>query len=174
MRAAGALSVVALAAASCSESRLQPDASGQLQPDAGGADATIPSGGFITAEVDGVTIRAEMQAVSYWWSGLQEGWIEADAKTAELQWVLILQNLTGPATSGYAVLQPVDAPTAGRASYNTGGVFAVDVTSAALDVGYVLAGTFTATIARLGGSMPATVSNGAFILPRIAGMPPPQ
>ena len=134
------------------------------------ADAPLPTGGFITAEVDGVTIRAELQAVSYWWSGLQQGWIEADAQNAEWQWVLILRNAPGPAC-GYVVLQPVNASTMAFATYGSDGACDVDLTAAAPDVGDVLEGTFTATLDQVSGSMLKQVTSGSFRVPRIAGQP---
>jgi hypothetical protein len=171
VRVAGVVvAVFGLVAASCYHTTLQLDAGGPLQPDAATADAALPTGGFITAEVDGVTIRAETQAVSYWWSGLQQGWIEADAQNADWQWVLILRNTPGPAC-GYVVLQPVNASTMAFASYGTEGECAVDVTAAAADVGDVLEGTFTATLDQVSGTMLKQVTGGSFRLPRIAGQP---
>jgi hypothetical protein len=157
-------------AASCYHTTLQLDAGGPLQPDAAATDGALPTGGFITAEVDGVTIRAEMQAVSYWWSGLQQGWIEADGQNADWQWALILRNVPGPAC-GYVVLQPVNASTMAFASYGADGACAVDVSAAAPEVGDVLAGTFTATLDQVSGPMLKQVTGGSFQLPRIAGQP---
>ena len=170
MRLGVVVAVFGLAAASCYHTTLQLDA-GQLQPDSATTDGAIPTGGFITAEVDGVTIRAETKAVSYWWSGLQQGWIEADAENAEWQWVLILRNTTGSAACGYIVLQPVDTPTMAFASYGADGACAVTLTAAAPDVGDVIEGTFTATLDQVSGQMLKQVTGGSFRVPRIAGQP---
>ena len=63
-RIALVIAVAALAGASCSGSTAHPDGGGQLHPDGAGGDASLPTGGFIVADVDGVTIRGEMQAVA--------------------------------------------------------------------------------------------------------------
>jgi len=156
-------------ATSCYHTTLQLDA-GALQPDGATTETALPTGGFITGDVDGVTIRAELQAVSYWWSGLQQGWIEADAQNAEWQWVLILRNVPGPAC-GYVLLQPVNVSTMTFASYGMYGACDVDVTAAAPDVGDVLEGTFTATLDQVSGTMLKQVTAGSFRVPRIAGQP---
>jgi hypothetical protein len=160
----------ALAATSCSGSTLGPDGGGQLQPDGAGSDAGLPTGGFITADVDGVTIRGEMQAVSYWWSGIQEGSIAADAHNGEWQWSLILRNATGRATCS-GVLQVVGSAAMSFGSFGAEGGCATNVTTAALNVGDVLEGTFTATLRQVNGATLKQVSNGAFRVPRIAAPP---
>ena len=172
MKVGLALGAAVFAAAACSGSSLQPDAAGQLQLDGAAGDRAIPPGGFVTADVDGVTVRAEMQAAAYWFNGIQEGYLGIGAQSAEWQWVFVLQNTVGPGTCpgvGYIVLQPVGAPTMGRATYAAGGACATNVTAAAPAVGDMLEGTFTATLRGLGGGLqPATVTNGAFRVPRIA------
>lgn len=161
-----------LAAASCYGTTLQLDA-GPLQPDDAGRDAALPTGGFITADVDGVTIRAEMRAVSYWWSGLQQGFIEADAQNADWQWALVLRNVAGPAgcAGGYIVLQPVNAAAMAYGTFGSEGACAVDLMAPAANVGDVLGGTFTATLDQMSGPMLKQVTNGSFRVPRIAGKP---
>jgi hypothetical protein len=162
-------------AASCYHTTLQLDAGGgPLQPDAAAADAPLPTGGFISADVDGVTIRAEMQAVSYWWSGIQEGWIGAEAQNGEWQWNLVVRNAPGPTAclgGGYVGLQPVDAPAMGYGTFGTDGACAAELTAAAPSVGDVLEGTFTGTLDQLSGPGVKQVTNGAFRVPRIAGQP---
>ena len=167
------MAVAALAAASCSGSTQRPDGGGQLQPDGAGSDAGLPTGGFITADVDGVTIRGEMRAVSYWWSGIQEGWIASQAQNAEWQWGLVLRNATGPAacSGGSIFLQPAASGSMAFGSFGAGGACAADVTAAAPNVGDVFEGTFTATLGQVGGATLKQVSNGVFHVPRIAGMP---
>jgi hypothetical protein len=166
------VAVFGLAAASCYGTTLQLDA-GPLQPDDAGRDAALPTGGFITADVDGITIRAEMRAVSYWWSGLQQGFIEADAQNADWQWALILRNVAGPAgcVGGYIVLQPVNAAAMAYGTFGSEGACAVDLMAPAANVGDVLGGTFTATLDQMSGPMLKQVTNGSFRVPRIAGKP---
>ena len=155
-----------LAAAACSTA--------QLQRNATVADGAIPPGGFVTGDVDGVTLRTGRHAVAYWFSGIQEGFLGVEAQEEQWQWVLVIRNAVGRRTcpaDGYIVLQPVDSAAMARATYAAGGTCAFEITRAA-GVGEVLEGTFTATIARVVGSKtPMTVTNGAFHVPRIADTP---
>ena len=105
------------------------------------ATPRLPTGGFITADVDGVTIRGEMQAVSYWWSGIQEGCIASEAQNAEWQWAPRPAQRDRPG----GVRRRLHLPAAGctRAamafgSFSAGGACAADVTAAAPNVGDVL------------------------------------
>lgn len=173
-RIALGMAVATLAGAACSGSTQRPDGGGQLQPDGAGSDAGLPTGGFITGDVDGVTIRAEMRAVSYWWSGIQDGWLGAEAQNAEWQWSLVLPNATGPlaaCSGGYVVLQTAGSGTMAFGSFGADGACAADVTAAAPDVGDVFEGMFTATLDQVSGAMLKQVTNGAFRVPRIAGPP---
>ena len=161
-----------LAAAACSTTQLQRDA-GQLPVDATFADGAIPPGGFVTGDLEGSTVRTDRQAVAYWFSGIQQGFLGVEAHDDQWQWVLVIRNAVGSwkcPSDGYIVLQPLDSPTAGRATYWAGGSCAFEITRAA-DVGGMFEGTFTATIVRTGGGMPATVTKGAFHVPRIADTP---
>ena len=163
-----------LAAAACSTTQLQRDA-GQLPVDATFADGAIPPGGFVTGDVDGVTLRTDHHAVAYWFSGIQEGFLGVEAQEEQWQWVLVIRNAVGHWTcpaDGSIVLQPVDSSASGLSTSATGGACAFEVTSAP-EVGGVFEGTFTATIARLTGTMraPAAVTNGAFRVPRVADTP---
>lgn len=161
---------VSLLLAACSSATLAPPDGGGLGG-AGGGGGGIGSGGFIAGDVDGVTVRGETQAVSYWWSGLQDGWLAAEGSTAELTWMLIVRNAAGPGACSYAMLVPAGAPTQVFASYTPpDGRCDVTVTATAPDVGDNLEGTFTATLVR--GTMTKTVTNGAFRVPRIAEPPP--
>jgi hypothetical protein len=178
VRAAAVIATATLAAASCSSSLQPPDAGGLDTggAEAAGVDTTIPAGGFISADVDGVTIRAELHAGAFFWSGIADGWLDAEARNDEWAWVLLTQNAASPAavTNGYVVLYPRATPTMSFASYATGGASAVTVTAAAPDPGDMLEGTFTATLNRLGNTtLTKTVTNGAFRLPRVDEPPPP-
>ena len=168
-----ALAAVALSGAACSGAQLQPDA-GQLQVDAAGVDAAIPPGGYIAADVNGVTIRAETMAAAYSWSGLQDGWLDIEARNSDWLWALVVQNVPGPSAGAYAVLYPVATPNMVFTSFANGGACAATVTVAASNAGEFLEGTFTATLDRMGGaSMPKMVVNGSFRLPRVNAPPPP-
>jgi len=162
-----------LAAAACSTTQLQRDA-GQLPVDATFADGAIPPGGFVTGDLEGSTVRTDRQAVAYWFSGIQQGFLGVEAQDDQWQWVLVIRNAVGHwkcPGDGYIILQPLDSPRSGRATYAAGGTCAFEITHAA-GVNEILEGTFTATIARMVGSaMPATVTNGAFHVPRIADTP---
>src|SRR5687768_13878866 len=95
VRAARLAVGVSLLIAACSAQTLAPpDAAGDAGSP-GGAGGSPSSGGFITGDVDGVTVRGETQAVSYWWNGLQDGWLAAEGSTAEWTWILIVRNLAG-------------------------------------------------------------------------------
>jgi hypothetical protein len=174
VRTAALLATAALAAAcaSCSSSLAQPDA-GTLGTD-GGADTAIPPGGFITAEVDGVTLRAELQAGAYFWSGIQAGWLDAEARNDESIWAILLENrISSGATNGYIILYPTGVATMSFASYVGDGASAVSVTMTAAGPGDILEGTFTATLNRMGGpAMTKVVTNGAFRVPRVNASPP--
>jgi hypothetical protein len=161
-----AIALALLGAACSSQTLAPPDAGGP-----GGVGGSPGSGGFITGDVDGVRVRGETQAVSYWWSGLLDGWLAAEGSTAEWTWMLIVKNLAGPAACSYAMLTPPGDPTKTFASYvEPDGRCDVTVTAAAPNVGDNLEGTFTATLVR--GTMAKVVTNGAFRLPRIAEPPP--
>ena len=160
------------AAIACSTATLPRD--GVQRPrDATFADSGIPSGGFVTVNLEGSTVRTDRRAVAYWFSGIKQGFLGVEAQDDQWQWVLVIRNAVGSwkcPSDGYIVLQPLDSPTAGRATYWAGGSCAFEITRAA-DVGGMFEGTFTATIVRTGGGMPATVTKGAFHVPRIADTP---
>ena len=116
---------------------------------ASGAGGSAVAGYYITGDVDGVTVRAEMGAVAYWWSGIVTGTIAADASAASWAWSLIVVNGTNVASNCSAAeifLSPPGHPEMGFAKSN-GGSCSVQVTQAAPNVGDILEGTFTATLA---------------------------
>lgn len=162
------------AAIACSTATLPRD--GVQRPrDATFADSGIPSGGFVTGNLEGSTVRTDRRAVAYWFSGIKQGFLGVEAQDDQWQWVLVIRNAVGHWTcpaDGSIVLQPVDSSASGLSTSATGGACAFEVTSAP-EVGGVFEGTFTATIARLTGTMraPAAVTNGAFRVPRVADTP---
>jgi hypothetical protein len=168
-----ALAALGIVTASCSSTPLQRDA-GQLPVDAAGGDVANPQDNFIMADVDGVTIRADMQAGAYFWSGLVDGWLDADARNGEWVWAISVRNTLGSSVAADVTLSRVGSAATVFVSYTTGGLSEVTVTATAPHAGDVLEGTFSATLARLGGpAMTATVTNGSFRLARVDEMPPP-
>lgn len=145
----------------------------------GGADAGVPdgaggnpgSGGFITGDVDGVTVRGETQAVAYWSQGLLQGWLIAEGSNAEWTWMLLIANQAGPGACSYGLLAPEGDTIRAFATYVLpDGRCDVTVTAPAPNVGDKLEGTFTATV--VWRTTTKLVTNGAFSLPRIAEPPP--
>jgi hypothetical protein len=183
MRLAWGWLAALLVAGGCSSSQSRADA-GQIQTDSAGVDLApppvdatgsneaIPPGGFITGDVDGVTIRAEVGAVAFWYDGLQPGWIEAAAHTADWTWGLAFLNTTGAkvgCSGGNVLLITITGAGMTSATYFSGGSCTTDeVTHPAPNVGDWLDGTFTATLVTMDGSTKHTVTNGAFHVPRIA------
>jgi hypothetical protein len=169
------IATASLAAAACSSSLQQPDA-GMLGVD-GAADTNVPPGGFIMADVDGVTLRADRQAGAFFWSGIQDGWLDAEARNDESVWAILLENrISSGLMTGYVILYPTGSPTPSFASYVGDGTSAVSITMTAAGAGDILEGTFTATLNRMGGGTGAatkTVTNGVFRLPRSNTPPPP-
>ena len=174
MRFCLALAALGIAAASCSSSPLQRDA-GQLPIDALGGDVAPPQGNFfIMADVDGVTIRAEMQAGAYFWSGIVDGWLDVEARNGQTVWAISVLNTLGSRIDADLTLYDVGSTTAIFASYTANGTSEVTVTATAPHAGDILEGTFSATLNRIGGP-PQTrvVTNGSFRLPRVDEMPAP-
>ena len=171
-----------LAAGGCSSSQSRADA-GQVQTDAAAADVApphadaaatddaIPAGGFISGDVDGVPLRADMGAVAFRYAGLQQGWIEAAAHTSDWTWTIGFLNSAGAkvgCSGGNVLLTSITGMGMNSATYNTGGACMDEVTHPAPNVGDWLDGTFSATLVTLDGSTKHTVTNGAFHVPRIA------
>ena len=162
---------LALLVTACSSQTLAPPGAGGDAGGPGGTSGSPGSGGFITADVDGVTVRGEAQAVSYWFQGLLQGWLAAEGSNAEWTWMLIIENLNGPGACSYGLLAPGGDTAVAFASYvPPDGRCDVTVTAAAPNVGDNLEGTFTATLKR--GTTTKVVTNGAFRVPRIAEPPP--
>jgi len=147
----------------------------------GGAAATAdgglvhdgaPSGDFITAEVNGATVRAGFEP-SAGTSGVGEGliWVVAGRTSMLDGWNLYIPNSVGTSDCppSWLALFEVDVPTV--CSDAPGATCSVTVTSAAPALGDVMAGTFTATLTPFGTASPsaaqtAVVANGAFHVTR--------
>jgi hypothetical protein len=180
MRMAWGLVAALLAVGGCSSAQSRADAG---QTDGAGVDFAsppadafaggdaIPAGGFIAGDVDGVTIRADMDAAAFWYAGLQQGWIEAAAHSSDWTWAFVFQNSTGAKVGcggGNVLLLTITGAGMNSATYNSQGVCADEVTHPAPNVGDWLDGTFTATLVTTDGHTKTTVTNGAFHVPRIA------
>lgn len=166
-----------LATTACSASQSRSDA-GQIQTDAAAADLTVPPAdsadsddaipaGFVTGDVDGVTIRADMGAAAY----LQAGFIDAVAHTSEWTWGVSVLNDTGARAGcggGGVFLVSITGTTMDAVTSNIDGVCMDEVTHPAPNVGDWLDGTFSATLVTTDGKTNKIVTNGAFHVPRLA------
>jgi hypothetical protein len=149
-----------------------PDASGG----SGGAGGTGgASGYFITAEVDGVTMRAETNVRAYWFQGLQPGYLGLTASGSGWSWELVMVNMTGTPACGTASVQLNydDTSMGSYGTFHAGDACAFTVSSAAPAVGDVLEGTFSAMMSGMPTTNPDRVAtNGSFRVPRVADEPP--
>src|SRR4029077_14127850 len=87
----------------CRSGGASQDASGG----AGGGGAGGTSGYFITADVDGVTMRAEANASASWFQGSVPGYLVLAASGNGWQWGLTLINMQGTPPCGTASVQLV-------------------------------------------------------------------
>jgi hypothetical protein len=141
-----------------------------------GGDAQVdqgPSGSFITADVDGQTIRAAM-ASACGTGGVMDGqiWATVAMATLGLSWTLHMDNRVGTTDCPSAFVELADnfgdAPP-GLISNVPDASCSVTVTAAAPAIGDVLEGTFIATVPTVPPAFPAAVhqvSNGAFRVTR--------
>ena len=124
------------------------------------------TGGFVTADVDGVPVRVESDLRSGT-GGLGPGqiWITAGT-TSTNAWNLYIANSVGTSTcppDWVAMFEDT-----GDVLRSEGGSCSVTVTAAAPALGDVIEGTFTATLKTLAPETPRTaaVTNGAFHVTR--------
>lgn len=141
----------------------------------GGSAASNPdgahSGDFITADVDGVTVRAAFEPAGGT-TGVEAGeiWLVA-GKTSMLDgWNVYVPNSVGTTAcppAWLALFQP-DSPVV--CSDGPGATCSVTITAAAPALGDVVEGTFTATLSTFGAepstARAAVVTNGAFHVTR--------
>jgi hypothetical protein len=127
---------------------------------------------FVSAVVDGVPTRAEMQAVTYWFQGLQPGYVTVEGQNADYQWYFVtMESALSPNGCSYLTLLPAGSnPEAALASFYEGKSCTVNITQEAPNVGDVLEGTFSATLGR-SAMDEVIVTEGRFRVPRIAEMP---
>jgi len=141
----------------------------------GGAAASNPdgaaSGGFISADVDGVNVRAAFEPAAGT-SGVEAGeiWVVAGKTSMIDGWSVYISNSVGTTTcppSWLALFEPENPVVC---SDGPGATCSVTVTAAAPAMGDVIEGTFTATLSPFGAD-PATahttvVTNGVFHVTR--------
>jgi len=142
----------------------------------GGGAAGTGAVAFITGDVDGVTVRGEMQARAYWFQGLVQGELALEAHAPEWDWYLVITNSTAgnACASGYGQLIKAGSQTDGFASFKGGATCTVTVTHSAPNVGDVLEGTFSGSWLAIVGEGMKTITNGSFRVARIAdGSPAP-
>ena len=138
---------------------------GRILPDTGPAIDAAHPGDFIAADVDGVTVRAELTPTCGT-KGAAPGeiWFNAGTTSTTLGWTLYVPNSVGTSTCIPDWLALFEA---GRMLRSDRGTCTVTVTAAAPALGDVLEGTFTATLTTL--TLPvqtAVVTNGAFHVTR--------
>jgi hypothetical protein len=139
---------------------------GRLTVDGPPAIDSSTTGGFVTADVDGVAVRVEIDTRSGT-SGLAPGliWITAGTTSTDA-WNLYIPNSVGTSTcppDWVALFEDT-----GDGLRSEGGSCSVTVTAAAPALGDVIEGTFTATLKTLPPEAPRTaaVTNGAFHVTR--------
>ena len=135
---------------------------GRITVDGPPAIDSATAGGFVTADVDGVPVRVEIDLRSGT-GGLEPGQIWITAGTVSTNaWNLYIANSVGTSSC------PPDWVALFEETGDTlraeGGSCSVTVTAAAPALGDVIEGTFTATLKTLAPDAPRTaaVTNGAF------------
>jgi hypothetical protein len=125
------------------------------------------SSGYITGDVDGTTVRAELMPAAGI-SGVADGliWLNAGTTSVGLGWTLYIENSVGTTTDGSNWVALFQTGSTLR-SDNPGGTSTVAVTTAAPALGDILEGTFSATVTTMATtSETAVVTNGAFHVQR--------
>jgi hypothetical protein len=124
---------------------------------------------FISAIVDGVPIRAEMNVQALWFQGLLEGSVGLEGSTAEQRFDFVLDDYVSPNACTYLVLSslPLDQGQ-GAGSFVEGGSCEAMLTAAAPNVGDILEGTFSAVVGMFNGTPLVTLTDGRFRAPRVA------
>ena len=140
---------------------------GHILPDAGPAIDTAHPGDFISADVDGVTVRAELMPAAGTMGLTSDAliWASAGTTSTTLGWNFYVPNAAGTFScppSWMALFEP------GRIfSADAAGSCSISVTHGAPALGDLLEGTFSATL-KTTTSTPQTavVTNGAFHVTR--------
>jgi hypothetical protein len=141
----------------------------------GGANAS-GSGGtggtsseyFISAVVDGVPVRAEMNVQALWFQGLTEAQLALEGSTADRRFDVVVGNYASSNSCIYLVLTPVpEVPGQAAGSFVDGGSCEMTLAAAAPKVGDVLEGTFSAVVGTIGAAPLVTLTDGRFRAPRV-------
>jgi len=140
---------------------------GRITGDGPPAIDSATTGGFVTADVDGVTVRAEVEPTSGT-LGLAAGqiWVNVGLTTNLNGWSLYIPNSLGTSACPPDWVALFEA--AGDTLRSDTGSCSVTVTAAAPALGGIIEGTFTATLKTLSSETPRTaaVTNGAFHVTR--------
>jgi hypothetical protein len=135
---------------------------GRITVDGPAAIDSATTGGFVTADIDGVTVRVEVDVRSGT-SGVGPGqiWITAGTTSTDA-WNLYISNSVGTSTCPPDWVGQFEDT--GDLLRSEGGSCSVTVTAAAPALGDVIEGTFTATLKTMPPETPRTavVTNGAF------------
>jgi hypothetical protein len=129
----------------------------------------------VSAVVDGVPIRAEMNVQAYWFQGLLDGWLELQGATEDRVFYVVLLNALSDDACSYLVFAPLPfEPFTAAGSYVEGGSCDVTVTATAPAVGDIIEGTFSAVVGPLGASPLLALTDGRFRAPRTPDNGPPR
>jgi hypothetical protein len=156
--------VLAVSLGACGGRSLAGDGSAGIASDAPRAWDGANRGDFVSGDVDGVTIRGELEPEAGT-NGLADGqiWVNAATTSSTRGWTIYLTNSVGTTACppGWIMLTEVGF----RRTDYPGGTCSVTVTRAAAALGDVLEGTFTATLATTAGQT-VSVTNGVFHVTR--------
>jgi hypothetical protein len=141
----------------------------------GGSGGAGASGGssagsseyFISAVVDGVPVRAEMNVRTFWFQGLTEAQLALEGVNADWRFDFVVGNYESSTACTYVVLTPVNVEGRSAGSYVEGGSCDMTVTADAPNVGDVLSGTFSAVVGTFTGEPLVTLTDGRFRAPRV-------
>jgi hypothetical protein len=138
---------------------------GRILPDGPSPLDLSHPGDFIAADVDGVTVRAELMpsAGTKGLSGPDQIWMSAGTTSATLGWSIYVMNSVGTST---CIPDWVSLFEVGRMLRSDRGSCSVTIASAAPALGDVIEGTFTATLTTLDSPQQYAVTNGAFHVTR--------
>jgi hypothetical protein len=148
--------------------------SGRAGASGGGGAGGSSSEYFISALVDGMPVRAEMNVRTYWFQGLSEVQLALEGSTADRRFDFVFGNYVAENPCNYVVLNsvPVMAGQA-EASFVEGGSCDMTLTALAPNVGDIIEGTFSAVVGPLGAGPLVTLTEGRFRAPRAADGAPP-
>jgi hypothetical protein len=139
----------------------------------GAAGGAAGSGDYyVRAVVGGEPLVAEMAVSTYWFEGLQQGYVVVEGRSADHQWYIVTRENTVTNGCSYITLEeiPRNFSTVLSTVYD-GGSCSLTVTTEAPNPGDVLEGTFTAVLKIANGTEGVNAIEGSFRAPRLAEMP---